>query len=271
MSSLGGLEIKQVQEKSPFFNLMIYGESGTGKTVLAGSASVVPQMSPVIYMDMEGGTESLRSTFPDVDVVSVKTAKDMDRFYQALKNDKHPYKTVVLDSESEIQQFFMDDIMQIAVDGNDKMEIDVPSQREWGKNLHALRKHVRQFRDLPMNTIFLALSKDERNDKTGKTKTMPGLSGKMSKEFASLIDVVCYYYLKEVKGEDVPRRLLLTTATETIIAKDRSGNLPLIMDGPTMQSIYALMTKSINKAQLEADVETPAKVIDNTSFATLTA
>jgi hypothetical protein len=50
-------------------------------------------------------------------------------------------------------------------------------------------------------------------------------------------------YVKQVgSGDDIEtKRLLLTQATEQQVAKDRSGNLPTIIETPTMQEMYNLM------------------------------
>jgi hypothetical protein len=56
--------------------------------------------------------------------------------------------------------------------------------------------------------------------------------------------VVVYYYVKQIgDGEDAEfRRFLLTQKTDSQIAKDRSGRLPMIVEDPTMNSIHELMT-----------------------------
>lgn len=242
--SLAGLEVKPVQERSSYFNILIYGDSGTGKTTLAGSADELPSMRPVLFIDIEGGTESLRHTYPEVDTVRVTTWKEMQEVYNALYEGDHPYKTVVLDSLTEIQKFSMYGIMTDLIQKRPDLDPDVPGMREWGKNLEQIRKMVRGFRDLDMHTIFTALSKSEKDTKTGITSMKPSLSGKMADEIAAFLDVVVYYYVKQIgDGTDAEfKRLLLTQKTDSQVAKDRSGKLPMIVESPTMSEIHRLMT-----------------------------
>lgn len=242
--SLGGLRVVPVQKRSPFINMLIYGESGVGKTTLAGSADGCPQLRPAVVIDFEGGTESLVRSYPDVDQVRVTNWEEMQAIYDELRLGKHGYSTVILDSLTEIQKFNMYSIMKELIERRPDLDPDVPSMREWGKNLEQMRKFVRAFRDLPMNSIFTALVKQDKNDKTGMVTTMPSLSGKLAGEVAAFLDIVGYYYVKPIdNGEGGVRdaRLLLTAKTETIIAKDRTQSLPMVLEEPDMSKIFDLI------------------------------
>lgn len=242
--SLAGLDVVTASERNPYFNILFYGDSGTGKTTLAGSADAVPQMRPVIVLDFEGGTESLRHSHPGVDVVRATTWQEMQNIYNELYLGHTEYQTVVLDSLTEIQKFSMYDIMSDVVKKWPDRDIEVPSMREWGINLEQVRRMVRAFRDLEMHTIFTSLSKVDKDERTGVRTTLPSLTGKMAGEVAAFLDVVCYYYVKDVQNDDgaiEQKRMLLTQKTENIIAKDRSGRLPMVVEDPSMQSLYNIM------------------------------
>jgi hypothetical protein len=238
--TLGGLSVKKVQSRGAFLNLMVYGDSGVGKTHLFGSADAVPDLRPVLIIDFEGGTESLVRNYPEVEQVRVTNWKEMQSVYDELHRGKHGYSTVILDSLTEIQKFNMYQIMSDLQTMRPDLDPDVPGMREWGKNLEQMRRFVRGFRDLHMNTMFTALRKDDRNDKTGAVTTLPSLSGKLAGEVAAFLDIVAYYYVKQVgQGEEIrDARLLLTKKTETIIAKDRTGQLPIVVEDPDMQTIF---------------------------------
>lgn len=233
---LGGLQVQTVAEKLTYINMIIYGDPGAGKTVLAGSSDVVPELRPVLFIDVEGGTFSIRERYPDVEVVRVETWDDMQSIYDELFGGKTGYNTVVLDSLSEIQKFSMYTIMEFTVAKDPDRDPDVPSMREWGKNIEQIRKLVRAFRDLPMHTIFTALAKEDKDNKTGAVKTKPSLSGKLANEVAGFVDIVGYQYTKVM--EDEIRRFLLTATTEKYVAKDRSDKLPPTLEDPDMSSIY---------------------------------
>lgn len=245
--SFGGLALSTVQERPPFINMLIYGDPGSGKTVLAGSAQAVEAMSPVLVVDVEGGSYSLRAFYPDIDVVRVKALSELVKVYETLATTDHGYKTVVLDSLTEIQKMVMSDIMREVVEEDSDRDPDVPSIREWGKSGEQMRRIIRRFRDLDMHVIFTALV-DEVQDKKGRRTFFPMLSGKLKKEAAGFMDIVVYMYGKMVKindkGEIDPEapeskhRFVLTSGTDEYVCKDRSSRMPAIMLDPTMTLIH---------------------------------
>lgn len=237
--TLGGLKVSPVTDSNKFLNMLVYGDPGTGKTVLSGSSAVVSEMAPVLFIDIEGGTMSLQALYPSVDVVRITTWEQMQDVYDELYRGKSGYKTVVLDSLTEIANFAMARIMDDLIAEKPGADPDVPGLREWGKNSTRIRALVRGFRDLPINTIFTALVKEDRNARTGITTKKPSLSGKLALEVAGFVDVVLYMYLKRVGEEN--KRLLLSVGTESEIAKDRSGKLPPVVESPTMAMLYDMM------------------------------
>jgi hypothetical protein len=222
----------------------VYGKSGLGKTTLAGSADAVPEMRPVLFIDVEGGTESLRHSYPNVSVVRVTSWQEMTNLFNVLRRGNSGFNTVVLDSLTEIQKFNMYEIMKEVVREHPERDFDVPSMREWGVSLEQLRRLIRGFRDLPMNVIFTALEKSDQDKRTGLTMYKPSLSGKLADEAPAFLDIVLYIYMKRVKvdGDDVDQRMLLTAATDVHIAKDRSGQLPNPLVNPTMKDIWTLIS-----------------------------
>lgn len=240
--TIAGLPITPVKEQAPYFNMLIYGQSGVGKTYLAGSCNAVPEMQRVLLLDAEGGTLTLRNTpYRNIDVIRVKSWDDMDRIYNELYRTNHGFNTVIVDSLTEIQKMSMERIMnrQYADDEDDSPQDNMPQMREWNINIEQTRKFVRRFRDLPVNTVFTALEKQEKNMRTGATKRKPSLSGKVADEVAAFLDIVAYYYLKEDGGEN--KRILLTGQTEDTVAKDRSGTLEMMIVEPSMEKIYQQM------------------------------
>lgn len=244
--SLGGLEVSTVKDTATKVNMIIFGDSGVGKTRLAGTASLVPEMSPVLFLDIEGGVTSLRHLYPDIHVIRVTTFDQIQKAYNTLFEGKSPYKTVIIDSLTEAQKYSMYGVMKAAKLKDEERDPDLPGIGEWGKNTEQIRRLVRAYRDLPnINTIFTCTRTDDRDPRTGVTTILPNLSNKLAKEVAALVDEVLYYYVKAVGDEY--KRLLLTTKTEKVVAKDRSDNLPPLMEDPTMQQIYNYMTHRISR------------------------
>lgn len=237
VTSLGGLRVAPASEAIEYINLLVYGNSGVGKTLLCGTAWDVPEMRPVLVVDVEGGTFTLREKYPQVDVVRVDSWKDMQTVYDALYNGEGGYRTVILDSLSEIQKFSMGQIMTEVKKSDPGRDIEVPGIREWGKNLWQVRAVVRGFRDLPMNALFTALADHNRDTRTGLDKSELGIQGRSRMEIPGFVDFVVYMYMKY--HDEQNKRFLLTQQTEKEIAKDRSNKLPKIIEEPTMKLIHS--------------------------------
>jgi phage nucleotide-binding protein len=228
-------------------NMLIYGEAGVGKTWLAGSASRVPEMRNVLYVDAEAGKTTLRE-HPDVEIAPAKKWDDYVRIYQALKAGGHSYRTVVLDSLSEILEQCKDQVMvemKLDPDNSDRDE-DIPSIREWGKLQVRLLRLIRLYRDLPMNVIFIAHA-DRVQQKNGKYKWMPLLNGKLQLKVPQIPDIVFFMYNQEVDGEQ--KRLMLTTQTDNAVAKVRGATMPPVIGADevvTMQTVLNYYNKNGN-------------------------
>lgn len=245
--TLGGLRVETVAETEPWINALFYGFSSAGKTRLAGSAAAVKAMSPVLMIDMEGGQLTLRDTYPEVRRVRAKTWDDLQSVYNELYQNM-TYKTVIMDSLTETQKFGMYNIMLDVVKEDEERDPDIPSIREWGKNIEQTRKMIRAFRDLPCHTIFTCLNAEEKDKKSGLAMNRPSLSGKLKDEAAAFVDLVGYLYIKANDEGELGRKMLFQS-TDTTIAKDRSNKLPQVMEEPTMQKIYDIVLNEMELTQ----------------------
>jgi hypothetical protein len=245
---LAGLDIQSVSDLQPTFNILIYGESGVGKTVLAGSSCVVPEMSPVLLLDVEGGTLSLQKRYPEVDVARIKTWADIVNIYNEIKKagPNSYYKTIIVDSLTETQNVGMSAIMRRAVKKDEERDPDLPGIGEWGKNTNQMRALIRSFRNCEhINTVFTCLAARDQ-DKKGNWYTHPALSNKLAREAAGFFDVVLYMYTQDNPNQGgPPLRLLLTQKMKGIVAKDRTDRLPPVVGdentSPTARLLHGMM------------------------------
>jgi len=247
-TKLGGFTVQKVSERMDWAKLLIYGVPGAGKTYLAGQAAEVERMSPVLFIDIEGGTKTIRKLHPNVDVVRVQNVYDkqgrlrasawkkLQDVYEDLRKGVH-YQTVVVDSLTEAAKVSMYSVLEEAVKTttNRDRDPDVPEMRDWGKSGEQIRRFVRAFRDLNCHVIFTALSSEDKDPQSGSVTVKPALAGKLKDEIPAYLDEVLYLYVKaDNKGVE---RKILTEPTGKYIAKDRSGSLPTTMSDPTMAKL----------------------------------
>jgi hypothetical protein len=249
---LAGIPIERVSERSEWVKLLLYGVPGSGKTYLAGSASEVARMSPVLFIDIEGGTKTLRNVFPDVDVIRIRDKFDdkgrlvksaWKRLFEVYEDLRRgvPHNTIVLDSLTEAYKMSMYSVMADVMKSGDRQnqDPDVPAVRDWGKSSEQIRRMVRALRDMDKHVIFTALQNDVKDQMTGAVTSKPSLPGKLADEIPAYIDEVLYLWVKA--GKEGVERKILTEPTGKFIAKDRSGMLPTTMTNPTMARIAELV------------------------------
>jgi phage nucleotide-binding protein len=239
------LQVKPPSEVVDWINLLVYGDPGSGKTWLTGTAADDKRLSPLLIADVEGGLTTLRHR-KDVDVKPIRSMKDLEALYNTLyksiKDGKIHYGTVAIDSLSELADLDMRDIMKEAYAKNpDKVDKDVPSQREWGKARAHMRTIVRAFRDLPCHVIYTA-QVATLQEEGQPTKYFPGLSGKLRTEIPGFMDIVGYLTAESQQG--VIERRLQIQGTRRVVAKDRTSSLAPeagFIESPTLPMMWDLI------------------------------
>ena len=220
--------------------MLVYGFPGAGKTWLGGTAQDSPLTSPMLVLDVEGGTTTLRNKPTVRDVIQVRDPQHIQQIHKDLReNNDGYYKTVMLDSLTELCKLDMRSIMVEAHRNNPNQDIDVPSQREWGKSNEHIRRIVRAFRDLEMNTIFTALMTDVKDDRTGQVTFYPSVPGKLRSEVPGFLDIVGYLHT-QIEGEEITRKIQFAQ-TAKVIAKDRTSSLGGSMINPTIPDMWSLI------------------------------
>ena len=233
-----GLGVQPPSEQLKWLNMLVYGEPGVGKTYLAGTAQDHDATSPVLILDIEGGTTTLRHR-QDIDVKQIRTIAELEQTYAALKDTNEGYyKTVVIDSLSELQKVDMRDIMRELILKRPDLDPDVPSQREWGKSSEHMRRIVRGFRDLDMNTVFIC-HVDIQRDESNVEKRAPMLPGKLKMEVPGFMDIVGYLSTA-IENDETVRRIQFAK-TRRVIAKDRTASLGDIVESPTFPLLWERM------------------------------
>jgi hypothetical protein len=255
-TTFAGFNAGPVRDRPHFIKLLLYGLPGAGKTYLAGQAANIEAMSPVLYLVPDAAElDTLRHVAPQVTAMEIYTWSQMEKVLEEASRLAHtpssggfPFKTVVVDTGTEAQKLHMKDIMfeldKNGRPGGGEVNIDVPSVREWGASISAMRRMIRGFRDLPANFIMCCHQQQERDNK-GLTWTYPDLPGKLSNQAAGMFSNVMYLYVKQdtategkskiITGE---KHCLLTGLAEGYVAKSRTGTFERVLVDATLEDIY---------------------------------
>ncbi len=249
--------------------MMLFGSPGCGKTWLASSAAQVPEMQPVLLLDNDGGSRSIRGKdqFSDVTIWRINVFEAYNQIYARIVEDPTKYKTIIVDNLGALYNKIMEMEMEEVCKGDPSREPEVPSQREYMICRGIMRKLVTFFSELGelgINIIFTSHVEMDKNELDKIKKIRPALAGKLAYEIPGDMPIVGYMTTEVSRGgtrsfgadkgkEVIPEttRKVLFQPQNTIDAKDQSDTLGYEMIDPTMLKIASAIG-IVNRKQIKA-------------------
>lgn len=260
--SLEEFELTDPDEIS-HFNGIIYGPSGAGKTHLCGTAGEYELTTPALVIDCEKGTTSLFG-FKGVKILKPHKWKDIQKMYQYLRTENTYFKSVVIDSLTEMQKHYSIGSIMNELDEEEGSYADIstanaPTRQDWLRTGEQMKKVIRAFRDLAylpdknkrLHVFMICL--ETMNDK--RNMIHPTLSGSLGIDCGAAVDFLFRLSSQSVlesddEGNDryVTRRHLLTDRyvdEEDIIylAKNRGSFFKKSIWDPNIESIMEKLPK----------------------------
>lgn len=265
-------QISSVHSADRYLKLFIYGNYGTGKTRLAGSSVLVPQMHDVLMIDAEAGDLTIATDDSameeeargHIDVVRVSTFKEFAKVQEFLKvhcmlrqkgdftklkelemkirtdfdADAPPrqYKTVIIDSLAEVEAFSMYQLLGITDASRLEDEAATAEWAEYKKNNTQILRAVRAYRDLPMNVIMTAPSSYVQDDKK-RMVYQPALTGKLAKQVQGFMDMVGFLAMATNAENENVRRLFVQPSVYYDAKNRFSSFKENFFESPTIESI----------------------------------
>ena len=185
--------------------VMVYGESKVGKSSFAVTAPY-----PRLMLDVEGGHrflpivvkywDPLREEPPladgtwDTCVVTVRDYDTVIKTYQWLQLGKHHFKSLIIDSISELQVKCMDSIA-----GNEQMKM-----QQWGELLRHMGGLLRDLRDLTMHATnpleAVVLTAMSRTSQDGRHR--PYLQGQLAIQAPYFYDILGALTVEQMANPD---------------------------------------------------------------------
>lgn len=152
-------------------NILVYGNSGVGKTVWAKDAP------GLLYLATEQGTISAARQGSSAKVWPLRTWDKFEKAMDYLRRGGYKnYKTLCLDSFTSAQDVCWRHILDLGAQNNAERDADLPYQQEHYKVQQVMKRVANTFCDMPIDVIFTALTMSEEED--GEDLSMPQIHGK---------------------------------------------------------------------------------------------
>jgi ribosomal protein S15P/S13E len=202
---------------------LIYGPPKHGKTVFLGSGVLDERTRPMAILDFEGGVLDVLEGLPggpngpDWYHIPISSWEDFNVAYERLQKNEEGFKSVAIDSLSEVHVFALMNLLDDPGIRRDAKDRDLIHQQDYGKAMVQMRRLTRSFRDLPLHVFYTAHHKEDVDSKEGLVK-MVNLSGKLATEIPGMMSLVGYLALTQDDEGKTQRVLLLQN-----YAKIRTG------------------------------------------------
>lgn len=218
-------------------NILIYGEPGSGKTHLAGTAQDVLTMADVHVFNIDGGIMTLASR-GDIHATDIHSVDELEQEFHRIINGDPKYantKTVVIDNITELQTLTLEGITSAEYANRKKKDrnysVDDVYLEDYGVAGKRLARVLRGFRDLPMHVIYIAHKKDKMRKGTNTLEeSKPNMTDKLCTAIMGYMDFVWYLYTAdEQMGNEEQgywtetHRYLLTQPINNYAAKTRGA------------------------------------------------
>lgn len=230
-----------VKKTSPFMDLvkrsgedkfprkiLLYGGNNSGKTYLSSQA-------PNVFFINTQGEDGLKAV--DVNYLTVTSFEGIKRLIAKLRDEEHPFTTIVVDSMTALERILIDDCLketglQTLADSYGKAGGVLLNKF---KDLHMLLSDLQSKKDVDLILICGEIA--EKKSDVENPKLMPNLREKVARRFLDWCDTVGQLYF----GEEGTRMIRVSPVKNIAVCKSRV-QLNLIDDSDSIENSYFNLT-----------------------------
>lgn len=263
-------EIVSLEDVAPHPNILVFGKSGVGKTVLAGSDD------RVLILNCENeGVLSAKRLGSKAKQWNCPTFKDFEKAVNWLKRQAEqgnsiPFDWVVVDTLTTLQKNLMRDILDTVIAAKPMRDADIPDRPEYLKNQLVLGRIVKELNDLPVNTLWLAHVMSQQ-DPEGEEFMYPAVQGGkyvLAQQILAMMTSYGYMFVKQrtkdgkpvvLNGKRIRDRFIMWETSGSMQGKDRTNVLGEYTKNITLKEIRERMERADKEAIESRESEKESK------------
>lgn len=252
-------KIRPVETMDLVLAALFYGRAGTGKTTVACTFP-----GPILHMDIrEKGTDSVTEV-PDLDTISIQEWDEFEQVYWYIKSGKSPYKTVVIDVISQLQDLAVEKAM--AEDGKSGESV---TKRQWGTASGYLKEWIINYRDLVeegIHVVFLAHDRTTEGEEGEDGELTPSVGPRMMPSVASILtacvkltgNTFIRESVKKKEGGKIERQVIYSMRLgphafyNTKVRQPKGSYVPDVLDNPDYDALCQIMKGELERPKPES-------------------
>jgi len=245
------MKVKKIQLDGAlkYLTLCFYGQSGAGKSLIAGGWPQRPTLLLACDPGPFGGAQTLVQLPEEArpDIVVLRSWSDFLEVEREIRTavEKGEYRTIVVDSLTHLQAYIAQDMLR----GTPREALRIDDYRLLQART---RRLIQTLADLPSTTIFTALESYEKDELTGQMTRVPDLVGQLGRALPQYCDIVARFVPSsgyDSKGQRLTKYKAYVDGDETFVAKDRTGRLPKVIDltGPSWDGFTPILGEGEEK------------------------
>lgn len=204
------IEITSIQDFNPSVNMIINGESGVGKTVLACGASALPGARVVVCSTEQEGIVSAKRVGSTAELIRAPRWEHAVAGLRWGQEHLGPDDWMVFDSGTRMHHLYMRWIMTRQKSINPGRDLDIPDLQNHQKIQNGFMRWFDEIIDAPFNSIIITTPM-QSEDAEGEPRVIPQTfdsKGKVSRYISAQVSVLLYYDVRrEPEGDSITRRI----------------------------------------------------------------
>ena len=219
--------VEDIQKFNPSVNVLINGELGVGKTVLAGGLSALAGARVVFCSTEEEGIVSAKRAGSTARLIRAPSWEHAVSGLNWGKANLGVNDWMIFDSGTRMHYLYMRWVMQKVKDVNPERDIDTPGLDNHQKLQNGFMRWYDEIVAAPFNSVMIT-SPMIIEGKDGEEKVIPGFfdsKGKVSRHVSAQASVILYY---DVQRDDELGKIIRRVYAQPwppYLAKDRYSAL----------------------------------------------